>query len=332
MSLRYIVPALGAVALAAPAAHAVDVGGLTINGYVDTILNVTVTDVGHDDTAIDFTGAAQLEIGYKIGDKVEANVEVFWTDNSTSTLQQAYVSYAVDDQLSLTMGLFHNWIGWEGLDAPDLYRINNSNMFAGRTWWGNDVTGLAVNYAVSDELNVAFYLTDGVFTPISAGRPDEAIAIGINANYTMADVGVFDVDLTYDQKAGGVTAPSKPDDFLLFDVNAEINALRESDGLLLAGDIFYADWDTDSAMGIMVMGNYDLKDALPVPASVTLMIDYFELDKAANSDELEVAIALLTNPTSDSNFGVNVELAYVDVGATTGDKIGLYFEALAVIP
>ncbi|MHC5068840.1 MAG: hypothetical protein ACYTF0_09665, partial [Planctomycetota bacterium] len=114
MSLRYIVPTLGLLAATTAPVAAADLGGLTVNGYVDTVLNlVSADEVG--DSSTDFTSAAQLEVGYAIGTAVSANVEYRFDDNA---LEQAYVSYQVTDSVTLTMGKFHNWVGWEGLDAP----------------------------------------------------------------------------------------------------------------------------------------------------------------------------------------------------------------------
>jgi hypothetical protein len=350
---------------------AADVGGLNVAGYVDTILAFSSADkdvaIGgeDDDTIIEFSAAAQLEVGYQIGDAVSANMEIYFTeddgdsDTNEVELQQAYVSWAVSEQVSLVMGKFHNWIGWEGLDAPELYRVNNSYMYAGGyqagndpVWsggylniWGDDVTGLGAIITPSEQIEIGIFAVNYIFydgdlgatltPPVTPAEPrsTDSLSFGAYVTYTMDGVGYFDFDLslgideTQDDSASAAS-------IFQIDLNGEIDMLREDNGLLFAYDINYTDYDLAAAMGILLLANYALPTETPM--SLTASINYFDPvddDDVAEDDEgMEFAVALLANPTDDENFSTNLELQYISRSGDDLNELVIFVEALAVIP
>jgi hypothetical protein len=355
MSLRYVVPTLGLMAFTIAPSMAADVGGLNVAGYVDSILAFSSADEAiapaNDDTIIEFSAAAQLEVGYQIGDAVSADIELYWTNDDTGTnvdLEQAYVSWAVSEQVTLTMGKFHNWIGWEGQDAPELYRVNNSYMYAGGyqgsgMWlganpWGDDVTGLGVIITPTEELEIGVFAVNYIYNDDNGLAGDQArttdtLSFGAYGTYTMAGVGYFDLDISMgvdeSQNADGDSGS-----ILGIDLNGEIDALREDNGLLFAYDLNYTDYDAAASLGILVLANYALPTETPM--SITGSINWFDPndddDIREDDDGLEIAVALLANPTDDENFSTNVELQYISRSADDANEFGIFIEALAVIP
>jgi len=352
VSLRYIVPTLGLVSFTAVPAMAAEVGDLTIDGYVDSVLEISDGDDaarGADsDVTIDFAAAAQLEVGYDIGDDVSANVELFWEDdddgtNATDTeLEQAYISWAINEQFSIVSGKFHNSIGWEALDAPGLYRVNNSHMYD--SWgaldsgfeasWGVDTTGAGVVVDATEEVEIGFFIVDGIYA--EDGKGTDALGFNAYATVDLEGIGVFDLDLMFGQEEAGAfgvaaAAGADPEDVFGIDLNGEIDSLREDQGLLFAFDFNYVDYDEATGFGLLAMANY----ALPteVPASVSLFLNYVEPDDDTDDDEsLEIALALLSNPTDNENFSLNAELAFISRELDDGDEFGFFVEALAVVP
>lgn len=354
MSLRYIVPTLGLVAFTTAPAMAADVGGLNVGGYVDTIL--TFADGGDaiagEDAEIDFSAAAQLEIGYQIGDAVSANIELYWDGDSSETdLQQAYVAWAINEQVTITMGKFHNFIGWEGLDAPDLYRVNNSYMYAGGTIggnnlpvsvWGDDVTGVSVTVAASEQIEFGVGIVDyiwnaegpaGIDPAFTVGRASDAISFMAYATYVAEGLGYFDLDIGFGAEES-VTDTGEAGDIFQIDINGEIDTLKEDNGLLFAFDINYTDYDAAGSLGILLLANYVLPTEVPMSATLSLnYLDAVDDDDIAEDDEgTEIAVALLTNPTDDENFSLNVEARSITRGLDDSDEFGVYLEMLAIIP
>ena len=102
-------------------------------------------------------------------------------------------------------------------------------------------------------------------------------------------------------------------------------------GLTFAYDVIAVDYN-ESELEVMVAANYVLADdALGFPASVTGMLTCFRQRCAIT--ETEFAFALLTNPTGDANFAVNVEVQFIaEDDQVDDDTFGIYLEALAIIP
>lgn len=347
MSLRYIVPTLGLMACTATPAIAADVGGLNIGGYVDSILTIADGDdaVAGDDPTVDFSSFAQLEIGYAIGDDVTANVELSFDEDGfdAANMEQAYVTWAIDPQVALTMGKMHNWIGWEGLDAPALYRVNNSYMYNGGSLagtggpaiWGDDVTGAGVIVTPNDEFELGLFVVDYIWNETNGLAGDEArgtdaLSFGAYGTWTVDGIGYFDLDLGFGADESTDGAGSAGDIFQV-DVNGEIDAIREDNGLLFAFDVNYTDYDAAAALGVLALANYTLPTTTPM--SLTGSINYFEPNDDNDDDEgIEIAVALLANPTNNDFFSTNAEVRYITREAEDSDEFGIFFEALAVIP
>lgn len=370
MSLRYLVPTLGLLACTAGSITAADVGGLTVNGYVDTIL--AIESYGDDITPIpaggyysapgtggeeasnmvlDWNAAFQLEPSYKIGNDIVASAEILFVgddgrlNGQQIDIERAMIKWAVTEMVDITMGKMHSPIGWEGDDAPELFRVNFSNLQNLGLYGWNDLTGVRVGFSgpkgdiqVSGGLLLCDQLTDA---DISTDNSE----FGIVADVTVAveKLGEFSAALGYDQGTGA-DETGEPDDVLLFNVNGTLKLVEEK--LTVGAEINFVDAGNSDAISILAMGNYKLP--VDMPTSVTLMLDYAMLadDGAAGSgddvemNEMEIAVALLMNPTKDANFATNVEIRSIsrdlDVGGSTvdidADEFGIFFEMLAVIP
>ena len=72
MNLRFVVPALGLVALSVTAASAQEIAqGVTLDGYVDTIATATTNDSGSSNSTpstTDFSSEAVLKVGWSLAD------------------------------------------------------------------------------------------------------------------------------------------------------------------------------------------------------------------------------------------------------------------------
>ncbi len=366
MNLRYVVPALGIIAFSSNLAYAAD-SGVTIGGFVDTTFSVANGDAdagyltpnsatgargltGDNDTSAGFAAATEIRLGYKIGDKVGAQVDVEWNNNGADAsagghtdtyLEQAYVNYAFADQLSLTTGKFTTYAGWVAADADGLYRINAGPIVA---LYGGELVGAALNWAPSDELAVSFFLVNGLDLvnedSTNTNADNERISPAVDLVYKVKDLGSFNVELGYEDNAGnfsmwslGVNATIKTGDTLTFGAELIYQDISDENGVGPLGD-------DATRWGALAMANFAMKD-MAVPMSVTGMIQHVDLsvDNAGdqNDTSTELSVALLTNPTGDAKFGVNAELSYQMDSQDSGtseenNTIGLALEAIAVIP
>lgn len=356
MHLRHIVPALGILASTTGAAFAQDVGGLTVGGFVDTIGAVSNTEDDNDAAQPNFSAATELRIGYKAGDKVTAQIDVEWNNGTpgrdATYLEQAYVNYAFADNLSLTTGKFTTYAGWVAADADGLYRINGGPI---TSLYGGELVGAALNYSASDELGVSLFLVNGLDVVTDASdnvNDNNRVSPAIDIVYKLADVGTFNLEAGYD------TFNSDAEE-LSVGANATIK-LASYEPLTLGAEVIWRSANNDAAptadstgLGFLAMANHTIPGA-PFPMSGTLMLQHVtsEIETGGTTTGenagTEVAFALLTNPTGDSHYGLNAEIAYATAEADTGSLAGSPFpstpagdegntvtvslEAIAVIP
>ncbi len=318
MSLKHIVPSLGLIALATTAS-AVEVGDLTIGGFVDVVLE-NVTDKGNvktQDSNMEFTAAAEIQLGYSIGEAVEAQIDYELDSND---LEQANIAWAVSEQVTLRAGLMQTFLGYEDIDAPGLYRVNTSQV-AGVT--GEEITGAEVAFNINEDMAASlFILNDNVISGVAAEKTND-ISIGLDFAWGNADLGLnLDFELIFEKDAAG-------DSVTQFGLNGDWTGVE--DKLVVMWDIASRTTETiDSSMAFMVGANYKFQDNM----SATLMLSQLEPDADTDDDELfEIAIALLTNPTNDENFALNAEIEIVDPAADGAkSETGIYVEMLALIP
>lgn len=344
MSLRHVVPTLGALALTT-AAPAIEVGDLTIGGFVDTILVFQDSDgsgsTAGDDSVIDFTADGEIQLGYNIGNNVTAQIDLEVNGESAGTntnVEQAYVSWQVNDQATLTMGKVETLVGYEAVDSPDQWRVGTSlvdDISPGST------TGLNVGFAPSDQVAVDVYIVDGLYDTDSnataAGKLSDDLSFGVSVVFTGPEDDFF-VDLDFGIDTGGDPTVGE-EDVTVFSLNGEFSGVER---LTVFGDITQMSTDDSDDLGIMLGANYEIDET----KSVTGMLSTVDWD-AADATTTEFAVALLTMPTGDANFAINYEIAVYDAddsgiphagasssssGAPTDDATTFSVEWIAVIP
>lgn len=323
MSLRYIVPALGAFAFVGAPADAIEVGDLSIGGFTDAIFTYQDVDA-EDDPDIGFSGDVELQFAYAIGSNVTARTDLEFGEaaGGKSGSGQAYVeaadvTWAINEQFSLTMGRFENWLGYELEDAPDRMRINNSLLFDAN---GVDTDGLAGTFSANDELTVGVFVTDTVYG--SAAGSTKNISFGARVDYIQADM--FSLALNVQLDDGG----DEPEDWFGLNISGDYTGVEN---LTVYGDITsqtgvgYVD---ESLFGILIGASYGFQENMAGVLDVS-MLSYDESEE----EELQIAGALITNPTGDSNFAVNYELTAQTHDQNDGaDFLRFAVEFLAVIP
>ena len=363
MKLRSLVPALGLLAATTATATAAESGGITIGGFVDVIL-----DIDDDTDELNSSGPQapidwgfgvdiELQITYKIGEAVTAQIDIEHNNGSSSDtdLEQAYINWALNDQFSLTAGKYTTYAGWVAADAPDLYRIHGGPI---TSLYGSDLIGLAGNYAFSDTVSGSLFLVNGLSDRSNANpAANDFLGIrhlGIAADviFTIADVGSINVEAGYDYLDNGTAASDNDSAEISAAINATIKP-KSVEGLTLGAELYHrsaGDYNANtstlvagtdsSALGFLLMGNFAFAENM----SGTLMIQNVmnTVDVSGTETEqtqMEIALALLTTPTGDSNFAVNYELFFMTDETETGgtstaetQTIGAAVEFLAIIP
>ncbi|GMT42250.1 MAG: hypothetical protein IEMM0002_0661 [bacterium] len=217
-------------------------------GYVS---NVNVADVD--------TGSVQNDV--RVTDSKGAFLT--WQD----IVEQAFINYSFG-RSSLKFGTFNAPIGFERLDAPDIYQYSHSMVFN----YGvpKNLTGAMVNMG-GDKFDLAIYyvngwdnMTDDSNDKTFGGRlglnaPDGVIGISyvkgeeFGASGILGNRTVLDIDLTYTAYTNMI-------------IGAQYNSGTQANGVAAGID---GKWD-----GFLVMTNYTVSDVY----SITLRYDSFTDD------------------------------------------------------
>jgi hypothetical protein len=337
MRIRTLVPALACLA-AAPLATAADSTSVKIDGFVDTILSsYSVVDSdpsGAKDSNTAFSYAAKLGFAATISEKVAAQVDAVISGSSLDSastdsngdpiasdqiaFRQAFGTWKITPDIELKTGKFISNYGWVAAYAPGLYRIGAGPIVG---FYGVDQIGADVKYS-KDAITAAVTLANGFFgegdnasAQSGSDQKDQSMALGVDVVYSLADKGSVNVEAVYDMEANPTGG-----DGIHFGVNA---TLTPSEPITVGAELIYqtvggADGTTEediSHLGLLAMVNYKLGSALPVPASVTGMVQYASVDNAGfvkddTETSTEISVALLTNPAGTDKLGANFEIAY----------------------
>jgi len=328
MRIRTLVPALACLAAAPFAAAADSVPAVKLDGFVDTVLYGTSTIDSDADNTTDndsnsgFAYAAKLGVAATISEKVSAQVDAFIDGDTISssgddsiTIRQAYGTWKVTDEVELKTGKFISNYGWVAAYAPGLYRVNTGPI---TTFYGVDQIGADVKVTKGD-FTGALTVANGFFNEdynseaqSGSGQKNEAYAIGLDGIFALGSNGSVNAEVVYDMDINnggdgihfGLNATLTPNEQLTAGVEL---IMQQQAG---ADDTTQED---QTNLGLMGMVNFKLGSALAVPASVTGMVQYVSVEnidyvKDDNASQLELSLALLTNPAGTDKLGANFEI------------------------
>lgn len=360
MNLRHIVPALGLVAMTSASAFAADAApAVSFQGWVDTILTYSSDDIEDEDPAtakdeeagiLRFTSVGSLKANWKVTDALSARVNLWFSpsddDNEGLNMREAYFAWAINDTVTWSMGKYIDHIGWIAAEPTGLYTVNAS-LIGYTAPYGNDVIGTSIAVAPKGSpISGSLHITNGYYTASDAlnGDPSDSrentdLGFGLDLTYAFPnDMGNINLDLAYDMHSD--TNDGVDDlggDVFLIGLNATVKPVKS---LLIGAEVMYQTFDkgeTETGADIgeeikrtqgLLLANFAFEGA-PVPMSVSGMIQYITIDNNAAEEEVDlgVSVALLTNPLSSSNFGLNFEVGFWDVsddgGATGADSNGV---------
>jgi hypothetical protein len=343
----------------------------TIFGITDDDADDTIgTEKDEESATLGFDAIANLKATWQATNELHAKVNLWlWPDNSELQMREAFFEYSVNSDITVRMGKFINPIGWISTEPVGLWRVHNS-LIGYADIYGNDVIGAAISWAPKDQMvSGSLALTNGYFvsgdamnrntlwghagTGTDANRENDALAVGLDVLFNVTPELVIDVDFVYEQGSDGSQGNTVPGaavggDIMLIGANGEY---KLNDQLSLAAEIMHiAADDADLGGSVadtagsrtqeLVGAKYALSGtSFPMAVSAQVQAIQATAESGAgdtDTDSMEVALALLTNPLSVSNFGLNYEFAWtseeVDApGAgsdTDSDAWGLFVEGL----
>lgn len=318
--------------------------------------DVGTTAKDEESLALRFSAQASLKANWKVTDALSARVNLWFnagdgisgendpatdevTGSSNLNMREAYFAWALNDTVTWSMGKYIDHIGWLSAEPTGLYTVNASLIGYTETY-GNDVIGTSIAVAPKDSpFSGSFHVTNGYYTASdalngdpSANRENTDLGFGLDLILALQDKATLNLEFAYDMasdtNAGGDDLGG---DAFLIGFNATITPVKP---LLIGAEIQYLTFgqgETDAGADIgedidrlqgMVLANYAIEGA-SVPMSVSGMLQYVTIDNGGVEDETRIggAVALLTNPLTSSNFGLNFEIGIFDendVGGSAG--------------
>ena len=259
--------------------HAAEGLGFEISGFVDSSYSV------NDNMDTNTFGLDQIEINItkKITDWASLRFDLQHCPNTGQTacagsggddsIEQGYLTLTapVANGVTFTFGKFNAPIGFELLDAPDMYQYSHALVFDNGL--PTNLTGLMASTSLSEMIDISVYVVngwdnnpDGNKNKTIGGRigitPMKDINVGFSAisgddsDVAGENLTVFDVD-------GTITVIPN------LTVGLELNWGTEDKGSTTGTD---GDW-----FGFLVMGHYDYSDW----GGITLRYDYFNDEDGA---------------------------------------------------
>lgn len=252
--------------------------------------------MGNDDRG--FSGAnANVRLSYE-GAKVgfvadlaygpRANAQFYDFD----VVNEAYMYWNASEKVTLMMGRWNSWMGYENFAAADNFHYSYSHQY---TFGPRNMNGIAAQFSLGNDFNLGFGVMNPVETTAGNTSGDYSIAAGISK-------GDF-----------GASFLSSQDETFI-DLKAKFD-LSDSFSVALNGNI--ASWDDDAMLtgtraalagseGYMSLSAYSQFQASDAFAW-GLRLEYFNI-KASVGDDTNVISPTLTGNYSVGNLTIRPEL------------------------
>lgn len=225
--------------------------------------------------------------------------------------EQGYITYNApgigEEGVTFTFGKFNAPIGWELLDAPDMYQFSHALVF--NYGLPTNLTG-AMASASAGVIDASIYYTGGLdANGVSAGG---ARTFGGRLGITPLEGVNVGLSFIQDKNSNGIGGPA----LKIIDIDATLELI---DGLIIGGE--YNETRNMQGIGIrskgyMVMGHYDFNDMF----GATVRYDAFDFDRANVGQSTAYTIA--ATASLGGGLGALVEFRSDKNGAAVADPNG----------
>jgi len=272
---RAVAALMGLGMLAAPAIAQADgltdkLNNLQISGFVDASYSATNAVGSQGGVTLD---QIELDIEYSSGNVgLRFDLESSGDGFGATPFEQGYIYYTLpniaDDGLTFSFGKFNAPIGWELLDAPDMYQFSHALVFDNGLPTNLVGASLAANVGLVDFI---VYVANGADT--NAANAGEGLGTW-GGRLGVSPVDGINVGLSFFQgdNIGGVFQAQK---FTTIDIDLTLELV---DNLIIGAEYNTTkNWVAQGvrANGWFVMGHYDFSDTF----GATLRYGTYDFDK-----------------------------------------------------
>ena len=324
---------LASVGLVA-SASAVEINeNLSINGFIDASYTHTDDDGAGEEQGL---GVDEIELNFLFNhgpvsgmisiDDYIGDADSVSADNSDIEIEQAHLTYSLDNGVSFTIGKYGSALGFEREDPAGLYTYSRAyqadsggNPFNLGDVDSNVVEGLTVAYAAD-----AFSFGVSLENPVDVNMDDD----NLNAEFAFAYTGIENVSI-----GGGYFFDNQDDNADEVDV-LNLHAAVTAGKLLLAAEyIELQNSGVDATNGgdrdgYLLLADYDWTDKFGIALRYSSNEagtdrngdgDYGDTNEIADADKLTIA----PNYALTDNLGVILEYSDIDHGDEDEDLLAL---------
>lgn len=271
--------------------------GTTISGFVDASWSLDGNSEAHT-FGLD---QAEVDVERTVGDGLILRADIEWVkdgDGWAQDAEQGFLAWspAALGGATLTFGKFNAPIGFELLDAPDMYQFSHSLLFDHGL--PTNLTGVMYARPVGEAFDLSAYWVNGWDVNQAAGDGPETF--GGRLGCSLGDLGGVGLSaITGAEIALGDPADAADDlpfDRTVFDVDL---TLTPAEGWLFGGELNLGTVEPDGGAqadwtGLMIMANRTLSDRV----GLTLRYDRLDdADGAVFGNGADVRSSLTVSPS-----------------------------------
>jgi len=270
-------------------AKAAGMDDVKVDGFIDIVWALSDgTDRGINGDEGQFNTTGELDVETRLSDKANLRLDADLNssgDGDSGRLEQAFIGWKIDNNLSLKAGVFNNNLSWEREDAPDMYQITHGQLYdiwnATTDLDGNNLAGLELSFNAGDFTAFVGYLND-------LGDVEEENSVKFGA----------EIRASQDLKVvvGLITQDAGVENLIDFNATFKVN-----NQLTLGGELLFPDEFIDN--GLMLMANFQINPKF----SATARYDRVSYDNAVNLDDSS-SITLAGLYALAENLYANAEL------------------------
>lgn len=267
---------LGAVVSARADSGAGADESVQVSGFIDASYSGNL-DLGTDTFGLD---QAEVDLVRGFGERGGLRADLEWVKNGDEwelSAEQGYLDYvpAFAPKMTFTLGKFNAPIGFELLDAPDMYQFSHSLVFDHGL--PTNLTGVMVTVAPTELVDVKAYVVNGWDNNDLGGAGPKTV--GGRVGYSLGERGGVGVSAIGGKVMSYAKGVGSSFDRTVLDVDV---TLTPAPGLLLGGEVNlgFLDFGTSvdgstldgSWTGALLMAHYDFNEWL----GLTGRFDWFD--------------------------------------------------------
>lgn len=316
---KTLIPVIAALAIPS-VGYSAGMTDVKLDGFIDIVWAVSDgTDEGVNGSEGHFGTSGELDLKTKLNGpmmlRLDADLGSTTTGGDSAELEQAFLGWAINNEVMLKAGVFNNNLTFEAEDAPELYQVTHSQLWdvwnTSTAENGNNLQGVEISYKQADFTAFLGYLNDLGQVP-----EENSLKLGVEIG------AVKDLKI----KAGLITQDAGYENII------DISALWNMDSnLTIGGELMLPSEFIDS--GLMIMANYKVNEKL----SGTVRYDMISYDITGADDTTSLTFAglysiednLFANAEIRMNSDDNVPTASSTLGIGEGDGTTVHLELLA---